>query len=300
MANIHMGYMGHCTLTASGTTTQYLITGSSLNAVQTINAPDLVAAWYLRKGWNYGKVEIGGNVTGPLHDLATSLWSESLVRSDARDHMLTKDIEVDLAFYKAKGLKFSNCSIGTLELTATAGEVVNFTIDFMGSKAPDSTDYTTAVDCLDADVTTPCSKLITWDRVQFGVSTLASTSNFQSFTFTVNNNLERQYSITGDIVGTADLYPVDITAGLRNVSGTVSMYAEGPLCLGRGIFPLGNFGANKYDDYDASDRTTVTFAIDTIVPSTAVDVVFNRPESSATVGTTIYTLNWTAVCDMDI
>jgi len=44
----------------------------------------------------------------------------------------------------------------------------------------------------------------------------------------------------------------------------------------------------------------VTFAIDTIVPSTAVDVVFNRPESSATVGTTIYTLNWTAVCDMDI
>ena len=83
MANIHMGYMGHCKIDG----TQYLITGSSLNPVQTVEAPDLVQGWYMRKGWNYGKVEIGGNVTGPLHEYGTNLWPTAFNRNDDGDHL---------------------------------------------------------------------------------------------------------------------------------------------------------------------------------------------------------------------
>ena len=300
MANIHMGYMGHCKIDG----TQYLITGSSLNPVQTVEAPDLVAGIYMRKGWNYGKVEIGGNVTGPLHEYATTLWPLCFERNADGDHLASGGIEIEIAYYKGTGRKFGTCYINSLEISATAGDVVSFTADFMGAKTDEDADPTTAVDCLSDYSEGTCSKLVTWDRVAVNWGALSGTiENTQSFSITLNNNLERQYAIHD---GTADLYPVDVTAGMREITGTVSLYAEGPICLGGGTFDIGKFGANDYDDYAATDRTTIDFSVGgaagggDVIPSTSVDVVFNRPESSATTGATIYTLNFTAVCDASL
>jgi hypothetical protein len=294
-----MGYMGHCKIGG----TQYLITGSSLNPVQTVEAPDLVQGFYMRKGWNYGKVEIGGNVTGPLHEFATTLWNETIDRTTDGDH-LDNVVEVEIAYYKGIGRKFSNCYINSLEISATAGDVVSFTVDFIGAKQDEDAAASTAVDCLTSYSEGDCSKLVTWDRVSVNWGSVSTAiENTQSMTLTVNNNLERQYSIHD---GTADLFPIDVTAGIREVTGTVSLYAEGPICLGGGTFDIAKFGANDFDDYANTDRTTIQFSIGgasgggDIIPSTSIDVVFNRPESSAVTGPTIYTLNFTAVCDLSV
>ena len=294
--NIHMGYMGHCKIGG----TQYLITGSSLNPVQTVNAPDLVQGFEMRKGWNYAKVEIGGNVTGPLHEYATSLWGETIDRSADHDHLLNP-VVVDIAYYKGEGLRFENAWINSLEIAATAGEVVNFTADFLGSKFDESAAHTTAVDELTEWSVAPCSKLVTWDRVQFTAAGVTM-DNIQSFTLTVNNNLERIYSIKDGV--TVDLYPVDVVAGIREVTGSVSLYAEGPVYMPSANFPIAKFGAQDFDSYQATDRTNVTFRVGgangggDVIPATTIAVVFHRPEASAVTGPTIYTLNYTAVCDL--
>ena len=74
-SKIRMGYLGYATVDNTG----FFLTGSSLNAAQTVAAPDLVAAKEVRRGWNMGKVEIGGNFSGPLHENA-STSSYSFVR----------------------------------------------------------------------------------------------------------------------------------------------------------------------------------------------------------------------------
>ena len=299
MANIHMGYMGHCMIDGI----QYLITGSSLNPAQVMEAPDVVQGYYMRKGWNYGKVEIGGNVTGPLHEYSEDLWPLCFERNADGDHLASGGIEVDVAYYKGEGLKFSHAYINSLEISATAGDVVQFTADFVGAKTDETADPTTAVDRLQSYEEATCSKLITWDRVAFeAVGITATIKNIQSFTLTLNNNLERMYSIRSDY-STQDLYPIDVVAGMREISGSLSLYAEGPIFVNGGAFAIAKFGANKYGDYEADDRTTINFAVGgkfgggDVIPVTTFDVVFNRPEASATTSYTIYTLNFAAVCN---
>jgi len=299
MANIHMGYMGHCMING----VQYLITGSSLNPVQTMVAPDVVQGFYMRKGWNYGKVEIGGNVTGPLHEYSSNLWPLCFDRNSDGDHLASGGIEVDVAYYKGEGLKFGHAFINSLEISATAGDVVSFTADFMGAKTDETADPSTAVARLQDYEEATCSKLVTWDRVAFeAVGITATIKNIQSFTLTLNNNLERMYSIRDDYT-TQDLYPIDVVAGMREISGSLSLYAEGPIFVNGGMFTISKFGANRYTDYQATDRTTINFTVGgafgggDVIPETTFDVVFNRPEASAQTGAMIYTLNFAAVCN---
>jgi hypothetical protein len=294
MAKIRMGYLGYATVDATG----FFLTGSSLNAVQTVNAPDLVMAKEVRRGWNLSKVEIGGNFSGPLHENAAVFLKQAINRDpNYADHM-EGVVTVGIAFFGggsanttvAVGQQFGNCQIGSLALTATAGDVINFTADFMGAQKP--VDFSSVYEGVD------CAKLLTWDRMAFypGVD-----APIQSLTITFNNNLERQYTINKAIQNVDSLYPIDITAGIRECTGTISMYAteDHSIRAGGPFFPFPDWGADSYPDYAVSDLVTINFQIDPLMGAALpITVRMHRPESSATTTAAIYTINFTAVCDI--
>jgi len=296
MTTIRMGYLGYATINDVG----YFLTGSSLNAVQTVNAPDLVMAKEVRRGWNLSKVEIGGNFTGPLHENAGLLLRQAINRDPQYADHMDEEVTVGIAFFGGGtgnttvqvGQEFGRCQIGSLALTATAGDVINFTAEFMGADKP--VDFSAEYEGVD------CAKLLTWDRMAVNPGVNAPV---QSVTITFNNNLERQYTINSTIQNVDSLYPVDITAGIREVTGTFSMYAtdDNSILAGGNFFtPLKDWGADSYPDYAVTDLKNIGFQIDPLMAAPlTIDVRMHRPESSATTGAAIYTINFTAVCNID-
>jgi hypothetical protein len=311
MATLHMGYLGYAKITPSGgTAVYYPITGSSLNPVQGVDAPDLVVGHEVRRGYNYSKIEIGGNITGPFHENAASLWKSAYNRStsgdDAHDH-LDDDVKVEITYYFSKGRSFNNCYVNSLQISATAGDVTNFTADFIGYKPEggsalsDITTQTHSSGISGGDSVT-CAKLVTWDRVKLASADLPTDSQIQSFTLTLSNNLQRGYSITD---GTGDLHPIDVPAGFREISGSISLYAQTGLSDSDFSYATGTdtkFGAEDFNNYTAGTLSDIEFEVGVgltspPVPSTTFKARFHRPEAAAQTSLTIYTLNFTAVCD---
>ena len=277
-ATIHMGYVGGVTIGG----TQYFMSGSSLNPNQSVEAPDLVAGSLIKKGWVFGKVDPSGNVSGPLHENATTLWPFAFDRTDELDH-LKNYIDIELAFYQGGGWSFSSCVLNSLNITATAGEVVNFTADFKGRSLTTASGTPTSV---------TCAKLMTWDRCMFGITGLTGTDNLQSINFTINNNVQSLFAIQGSINNVDGLYPVDLPCGMREISGSISAYAEGP------ITDI-NTGADYWGGYEAATaQKAIAFAVSPVLDLT-FDAVFSRPTGAGQTGATVYTMNFTAVCVPD-
>jgi hypothetical protein len=285
VANLHMGYVGSVKING----TNYFMSGSSLNPTQAVEAPDLVAGSIMRRGWAYGKVDPAGNVSGPLHENATSLWKEAFDRTDEYDHLVNDDIEVEIHFYKGGGWKFSNCVINSLNIAATAGEYVNFTADFAGKNI---------AGCTSGDSTPiDCAKLMTWDRVTFDVIGVSGLDYLQSLNFTLNNNVQKIYAIRND--GEAsNLYPIDLPCGVREITGSISAYAQQPICN----FLNDNIGADSWCDYTATEASkNITFSVGGCgggdIMAVDFQAVFSRPEGSGQTGPAVYNLNFTAVCE---
>lgn len=281
-ATLHMGYIGGVTIGG----TQYFMSGSSINPNQTVEAPDLVAGWEMRRGWTYGKVDPSGNVSGPLHEGATSLWDIAKERTTDKDHLLTS-VAIDIAFYNGGGWHFGDCVINSLQISATAGEVVQFTADFAGRSIVTASGAPTAV---------TCSKLMTWDRCLFSIGGgFVGATNLQSINFTLNNNVQKLYAIQGTINNVDGLYPVDLPCGVREVTGSISAYADGP------IHDV-TAGADYWGGYTATNAArAVSFQVAGAagnIIDTTFKAVFHRPTGSGQTGATIYTLNFTAVCDL--
>lgn len=280
----HMGYVGSVTIDG----TPYFMTGSSLNPTQTAEAPDAVAGSVMRRGWMMGKVDPTGNVTGPLHEFASDLWPSAFNRTDDLDH-LSSTVEIEIAFYRGGGWSFPECVINSLQISATAGEVVTFTADFAGRSITEDLSGAPASTEID------CSKLMTWDRCVFGVSPIADgkLDHLQSMNITLNNNVQKLFAIQGGDVADHDLYPVDLPCGVREITGSVSAYATAPIHQ----FLADGIGADKWGDYTyATTAKTVAFAVSPIM-SLTFKAVFSRPEGSGQTGPAIYTLNFTAICE---
>ena len=287
----HAGYMGYAKLGA----TTIRITGSSLNPVQAINAPDLVQGEYNKRAWNYGAIETGGNITGPLGEVSSvALTDYAWYRETDGDRMLYP-IDVDLYFYKAtgnSGRKFAGCQVDSYALSITAGDVANFTAEFFGKQ----------VTAIGGSVfnATECEKLITWDRCGLsgwlsGGGALNLEDYIQGWSLNINNNLKRIQR-----VGQDDLFPVDILAGIRDITGSVTIYADdlnNDLLTTLGVTPY--FGADDSSadptGYVASSVTTLVFEAGPI--SFNINCNFDRTAANATTDTMQYTANFTGLCN---
>lgn len=289
-ANIHMGYVGGVKING----VNYFMSSSSLNPNQSVDAPDLVAGSIMKKGWVYGKVDPGGSVSGPLHEKAESLWATAFNRTIDFDH-LANTVPVEVHFYKGGGWKFENCVINKLDIAASAGETVTFTADFAAKSNGPGVSMKTSGDA-DAVI---CSKLMTWDRVNFSVAGVEGLDFLQSVNFSLNNNVQKAFAIRGDGEDT-DLYPVDLPCGVRDISGTISAFAQGPI----GNFLDYNIGADAWCDYTADNASkAIAFSVGGCTSAKIIDVdfeaVFGRPEGTGATGYAVYSLSFTAVCQPD-
>ena len=317
MAKVHMGYIGSAQLSSPSNkiaTTPVFLTGSSINPVQNINAPDLVQGQYVKHLWNQDKIEIGGNITGPIASNHTSVFDAAFLRDTSGtqvnvDHMNAEDLVVEISYYRSAGRKFNHCAINSYELTVTAGDVANFTVDFMGTADPIDPASKGVEGQSDKNFPADCLKLVTWDRCGFNLTPAPADFEVQAFTFTVNNNLQRVYKIwTTNDTPAYKLYPVELVAGFQDMNGTLTVFAEGG--APEAVYTVSTagaagFGAESYDTYSVTNKHTVNLmvgkgaGVTTIIDET-LDVVFRRPEASARTDVQVYTLNYQVLCSKSL
>ena len=273
---IHMGYMGSATIG----TTKVMITSSSLNPAQAIEAPELVMGDFNKRGVNYGKIEVGGNIAGPVaEDSITDLVTKVETRVTDGDKLSNED-DIEIFYYKLAGRKFTDCQINSLQISVTAGDVAQFTVDFMGLKAETLSGTANIADC---------QKLVTWDKCT--CTGAFPVTQVQSYTFTYGNALQRIYKIASS---EQDLFPAEILAGIRDITGSLSFYAENAIDTDLAVWPTGKFGADKWDDYEATtDSVSFTCGPVTI----GAKVMYSRGEANAQTGPMIYTVNFVGVCE---
>jgi len=271
MGNVFPGYMGLADISGVG---QVRFSDASISAKQTVDAPDLVNGDWDHDAYNYGKIEVGGSIAGPVTETFMSgsgggagLWNWGVCRHGACGILNAED--VTLYYYcngggsEYRSRAFSGMLVNSLGFSCAAGDVAQFTMDIMGSSAapwgssnpPPKTD---------------AEKLLTWDKVGIvitdGGDGDAPTSSlelaYSNFDFTISNNLNPVYSL-----GQKDLFPFEIVPGMRTITGTLSIYNT----------PQAD-GFNTYDLYDAKNPCTISFTIGSIVLD--MKVRFHRIEPS--------------------
>lgn len=288
MANLFPGYRGIANIGAVG---QVRFSSADITARQEINAPELISGGWDRMAYNYGPVTVEGTISGPVTETFVSgasggsLWDWAVKRS-APCGLLTTST-VDLYYYcgtpdegnTENARLFSGMLVNSVNFSVTAGEAANFSINVMGSTAgPWRNDVPPLV--------TASEKITTWDKVNVSITqlaghetTLTTPINFQSFDFTISNNLQVNYAMTD---GQENLFPFEITPGIRNIDGTLTAYNI-PLAV----------GADSYDDYNANSQTILSFDIGGLEISMRVQL--HRVQASSSTGIITSTIGFTGV-----
>jgi hypothetical protein len=283
MASINPGYRGLAVIPGIG---QVRFGDANITAKQEINAPDLIMGDWDHDAYVYGKIEVGGSISGPVTEtfiqgaLGGGLWDWGVVRTAPCGTLEAKDLTL---YYYCEGASagssraFSGLKVNSLNFNVTAGDIANFSIDVMGTFAgtwgtgnpPHFTD---------------AEKLITWDKTSLSVSpgfSGGSLTNvdFQSFDFTIGNNLEPQYTLDQP-----NLFPVQIVDGLRTITGSLSVFNT----------PHED-GAFNWDEagYTAGNTATIVFDIGGL--SIDMKVQFHRVEPASTTGAIVSTVAFTGV-----
>ena len=285
---VNAGYRGIADIAG----TQLRFADANITARQEIEAPDLVMGDWDRDAYVYGKIEVGGSISGPVTETfvsalsGTSLLEWACGRTTDCGELTTNDVH--LYYYCGSDREFTNLYVNSFNFSVAAGEVSQFSLDVIGTGAQDFGTTSPAPAFQDAE------KLLTWDKVN--VSLLSSSSDtqggdpgsfvglgFSNFEFTVNNNVQPLYGL-----GQADLFPFDIVPGIRQISGSLSVYNT----------PSFN-GADAFDNYCAGNESVLRFSLGSTCIGQTIDVDlrvrFHRIEPTLNSGAIISTVGFTGV-----
>jgi hypothetical protein len=283
MANVHPGYRGFADIGGVG---QVRFSDAGINARQSVDAPDLVMGDWDHDAYNYGKIEVGGSVSGPISETFISgagggvgLWNYAVKRYGECGDLLSAD--TTLYYYCGtdgnNSRVFRNMFANSIEVSCSAGDVGTFSLDLAGDYAEPWTSvtpphYTTA------------EKLVTWDKInvrllyggdnEFTVPTNIAYSNFS---FTIGNNLTPVYSL-----GQTNLFPYEVVPGLRTISGSLSVYN----------IPQSD-GALTWDSYNGGGEGQIQFDIAGL--EITMRVRFFRVEAASSATPIISTLGFVGV-----
>jgi len=212
MATINAGYMGWASL--GGASVRF--TDASVAVQQEVNAPDLIMGDWDRNAWVAGPITVGGSMSGPItENFAAGAGSVFAIASKRSEPCGTLgEVELTLNYYCGgdggiNARTFPLIQIQSLNVSCSAGDVAQFSLEFIGAQEPTPAAYGGRF--MDEE------KLLTWDalKVTDGLGGLIS-----SFDFTINNNIEAVYAIGSDM----NYYPYALVPGLRHISGTVTYY----------------------------------------------------------------------------
>lgn len=291
--SVNPGYRGLIDLGGGGNYLRF--SDASVAARQTVNIPDLIMGDHDHDAFNYGPIEVGGTIGGPMGEIflaggASSAWNWAVKRSSPCGELAAKDIT--LYYYCTGGADlnartFTGMKVNSFGFSCAAGDVATFSLDVM-AKSAGSWSNVPVPSFLSAE------KLITWDKVsvQIGNTTpgdqgAMTNIGFSNFDFTVANNLTPVYAIADlSSLGYApNLFPVDIVNGLRTITGTLSVYNT----------PQFN-GYDYWDDYTGFPTggvSNLTFNIGTL--SVTMMVRFHRLEAASSVTPIISTVGFSGV-----
>lgn len=221
---INAGYMGLAEIAGAG---KLRFSDASVSAKQEVQAPDLVMGDWDRDSFYYGPITIDGSMSGPIDErFAEDIMTWAIKRSDCG---ILDQQPLDLWYYCGDNdnstlyshALFPKILANSISVNASAGDVANYSIDFIGA-APDNTEPT-----YDDAAPTPLTetrKLVTWEKLGVKLTgndgvTFASTPLISAFEFTVANNVQAVYSM-----GQTNLYPAALIPGIRQISGSVTLY----------------------------------------------------------------------------
>lgn len=284
MGNVYPGYRGLADIGGVG---QVRFADAGITARQEINAPDLIMGDWDHDAYVFGKIEVGGTISGPVTQTfvsgsggGTGLWDWGVKRNGNCGTL--NDADVTLYYYcggsDSNSRSFTGMLVNSLNFSCAAGDIAQFSIDIMGSGAG-------AWQTADPPHYTDAEKLITWDKVGVTITKGADENipvntaalAYSNFDFTIANNLEIVYSL-----GQPNLFPYEIVPGLRTITGSISVYNT----------PEFN-GQDRWDDYIAANVSTIAFDIGGL----AIDmkVRFHRVEPASSTGPIISTVGFMGV-----
>lgn len=268
---VHAGYLGLVAIDGVG---QVRFSDSNITARQTIDAPDIIMGDYDHDAYVYGKIEVGGTISGPVTETfgkAGGLWQWATERTGTCKELAERGATV--YYYCERSRSFTGMKVNSVNFSCSAGEIAQFSVELMGkSAAPwgsSGVEFTTA------------EKLITWDKVSVSLGGFnggeLSTVAYQNFDFTLSNNCEPVYSLSQN-----DLFPYQIVEGLRTITGSVSVFNAPDVP-----------GALDWDSYTAGTTGTLNFTVGDL--SVDCKVQFHRTEPAASVGPVVSTVGFTGV-----
>lgn len=190
---------------------------SSLKASQTIQIPDVVDNRIDRTLYQLGPVEVGGNVALPVvktssaNSFLSFIWELATLR-DQNTGELLRFGDVILEYSHQQVRTFNQCRCNSLEMTATQGDRVNATIDFMGTTFADAGTSPGMQDLSPA-------RVLTWNDVVISSSGSVTfdTCIVRAFSFTINNNCSRNYTFCPSTA----LFASNISTGKRQIQGNM-------------------------------------------------------------------------------
>lgn len=272
--NITPGFTGW--LSVAGESAKLRFATCGINAVQEVEAPDMVMGDYTHNAWAYGKIEVGGSVSGPLDENGMSVI-------DALWGGTPKTITV--RYYNGFDREFQYCLANSLTLNVNAGDIVNFTLDVIGTGF--NTTVTPTVPY------TSTTKLLTWDKAAMFIGTQSSSTftggsmlnDLQSFSITITNNITRQFAIRA-----SDLYG-KLVRGMSAVTGSMVSYT----LKSSANFSTGQTGrgALHWDAYANNAYYPIWFNLGG--KEIRATVVFHRGTSELSTGPVLTTLGFTGI-----
>lgn len=248
----HMGWVGFAKLTIPVLDPQGTIlrvTSADINLSQEITAEDVIDGRIDKTTYRLGPKIVEGSISMPViadidpsvgspagcvttqdlingtaSSLLDNIWCWATARS-GHGRLQYADASFDIRYANHAAFHFDKCIANTLSMTVTQSEAVTFDIDVIGRARTPAIEFFGDDVFTKPDVTDFLSpaRVLTWNDVTVtGVggcddAFLFGSAQIRNFTFEINNNAERYYSLNGQ------LFPVDINVAKREITGSLTL-----------------------------------------------------------------------------
>lgn len=283
----HMGWVGFAKLIASPLTpvkgTILRVTSADINLSQDITTPDVIDGRIDRTVYQLGPKIVegtlslpviadvdpsgftGGCVTdldlkaGTASSLLNTIWCWTTARSP-HGRLQWSDASLEIRYANHAAFDFTKCIVNSLSMTVTQSDIVSFDIDIIGATRTKRANPTEGDDnngLSIADFLSP-ARVLTWNDVTIsGVGgcgsgnevdqRLFASSQVREFSFEINNNAERYYSLSGR------LFPIDINVSKREITGSMTLLGLQDRLRAR--------AENQQDNFTRKDEIRMMFFI---------------------------------------
>ncbi len=230
------------------------VTSADVNLSQEITTPDVIDGRIDRTVYQLGPKIVEGTLSLPViadvdpsgftggcvsdldlkagtaSSLLNTIWCWTTARSP-HGRLQWSEASLDIRYANHSAFSFTKCIVNSLSMTVTQSDIVSFDIDVIGGTRNRKTSPTEGtsggINGLPiSDFLSP-ARVLTWNDVTIsgvaGCGTggdedrLFGSAQVREFSFEINNNAERYYSLNGR------LFPIDINVSKREITGSLTL-----------------------------------------------------------------------------